>query len=341
MGNINKKRVGYFDVLNISATLTVVFLHCNGIVHTYSNTNAWKQALIIEVICYWAVPVFFMLSGATLFEYRKRYTTCVFLKKRFYRTVIPFIAWTFINIVIKGINPLANGISGMIGEFCNSTYEGIYWFFLPLFSIYLCIPVFSKLIHDREILWYMVIVGFLFNSLLPAIFKELQISWNGNSNFPLMGGYLLYPVIGYLLSTGYLKRWQRTIIYGIAIFGVLLRYIATYVLSTADGTINKRFFGYNEYYSFFLAIAVFTFVQYSNVVDKISKCNIGRKVLPVLASLSFGVYLMHMIIYRQLEKVLNVNTWQWRLLVPFLIYGICLLLTFIIRKIPVVKMIIP
>ena len=79
------KHILYYDLLNICACLCVIFLHCNGIAHFYSNTLAWKQALLVEVGAYWAVPIFFMLSGATLMNYRKRYSTKEFFKKRFFR----------------------------------------------------------------------------------------------------------------------------------------------------------------------------------------------------------------------------------------------------------------
>ena len=73
-GNMNSapvnKRVLYFDLLNIFATIAVVYLHCNGIVHTYTKGMSWAASLIIEVIFYWAVPIFFMLTGAKTLNYR-------------------------------------------------------------------------------------------------------------------------------------------------------------------------------------------------------------------------------------------------------------------------------
>lgn len=77
-----KKRIIYYDMLNIAAAFGVVCMHCNGIVHSYSNTSVWKQSLIVEVLAYWAVPIFFMLSGATLLKYQERYDTRIFIKKR-------------------------------------------------------------------------------------------------------------------------------------------------------------------------------------------------------------------------------------------------------------------
>ena len=85
---MQKKRVLYFDVLNILACIAVISLHHNGVVHTYSNSWTWKTALIVETGAYWAVPVFLMLSGATLMNYRENYDTVTFFKKRFSRAVL-------------------------------------------------------------------------------------------------------------------------------------------------------------------------------------------------------------------------------------------------------------
>ena len=51
---MQKKRVLYFDVLNILACIAVISLHHNGVVHTYSNSWTWKTALIVETGAYWA-----------------------------------------------------------------------------------------------------------------------------------------------------------------------------------------------------------------------------------------------------------------------------------------------
>lgn len=83
INNTNKNsRIVYFDILNIIACLAVCYLHCNGGVHSFSNTRFWKESLVIEVLCYFAVPIFIMLSGATLLKYKERYTTKQYFKKR-------------------------------------------------------------------------------------------------------------------------------------------------------------------------------------------------------------------------------------------------------------------
>ena len=87
-----------FDVINISACIAVVILHVNGAVWGGPYGRFWVTSLILECVFYWAVPVFFMISGATLMDYRQRYDTKTFFKRRFSKTLIPFLFWSFVSI---------------------------------------------------------------------------------------------------------------------------------------------------------------------------------------------------------------------------------------------------
>ena len=338
--NSDKSRILYFDILNIFATLGVVFLHCNGTAHTYSDTFGWYQALFIEVFLYWPVPVFFMLTGATLMEYRSRYTTVEFFKKRFSRTVIPFVAWTLINSVLKGINLFEIGIRQFISRCFLTSVENVYWFFIPLFSVYLALPALSLLKNHRKVLWYLAGCTFLLTSLLPPVFRYLGLGWNTNLNMPMVSGYLLFVILGYLLSTEELNRKLRLVIYVFGIFGAVLRYAMTVLLSVRDGAINKMFFSYTEYYSVFLAVAVFVLFRYMKPVEFL---NNKRAVLSKISGCSFGVYLIHMIVIRFFSYVLPETVFGvvWRMMAPVLIYFVALLITFILKKIPIVKRIVP
>lgn len=88
-----KKKI-YIQILGVIACLAVVAMHVNGCFWQFSYDRYWITANIIECICYFAVPIFFMISGATLLNYRKRYTTAVFFKKRFGKTLVPFLIWS-------------------------------------------------------------------------------------------------------------------------------------------------------------------------------------------------------------------------------------------------------
>ncbi|MFR7444639.1 MAG: acyltransferase family protein [Sellimonas intestinalis] len=95
MRKINQKEhYFYIDILRILACLCVIYMQCNRIADPYTDTSVYRQRMFVETIAYWAVPVFFMISGATLFDYRERYQTGAYFKKRFLKTGLPFITWT-------------------------------------------------------------------------------------------------------------------------------------------------------------------------------------------------------------------------------------------------------
>lgn len=69
-----------YDLMNILSCIAVVALHVNCKVWAYSQNAYWYRSLLVTSLLYWAVPIFVMISGATLIDYRKRYDTVTFLK---------------------------------------------------------------------------------------------------------------------------------------------------------------------------------------------------------------------------------------------------------------------
>lgn len=339
-----KKRVLYFDLLNIIATFCVIAMHCNSIAHHHTPTAAWYQAFAVETVCYWAVPVFLMLSGANLMGYREKYSTKEFFKKRFLRSVIPFVIWSLICAAIKQIFPWEIGEREFIRRFLFTEIESVYWFFLPLFSIYLALPALSLLKDHRKALWYICGGALVLNSVIPSIFKYLGLKWNTSLSMPLAAGLMIFPIIGYLFSVTDFSKKARAVIYSLGIFGILIRYIGTAVVSALDSTqgkTNKLFFGYSEYFSVFLACAVFVLFKYLPLCDVIAKSERTVRIIKTVSGCSLGIYLVHMIIYRWLDDFIPSSIWQWRILIPFAIYAIALAAVYLIKKIPIIKYIVP
>ena len=177
-----RKNLVYMDILNTIACIMVVFFHCNTVFYKYSDTISWKISVIVRCIVFSAIPIFFMLTGAKLFEYRQRYSTKEYVKKRIIRTVIPFLFWNvfyiFLGIVL---NNSKNNLRDFISAFINSEFQGRYWFFFPLFAIYAAIPIISLLLNvegHRKYLWYLVGMSFGFSWFLRPILIVLGIKFN-------------------------------------------------------------------------------------------------------------------------------------------------------------------
>lgn len=84
------KRKIYIQILGVLSCLAVVVLHTNGCFWDFSYERYWLTANLIENLCYFAVPIFFMISGATLMDYRKRILQKNFSKKDFGRQLFHF-----------------------------------------------------------------------------------------------------------------------------------------------------------------------------------------------------------------------------------------------------------
>ncbi|TPH23496.1 acyltransferase [Haemophilus haemolyticus] len=340
-----KQRILYLDVLNIFACFAVLMLHHNGIVHNYNvNSLAWKQALMFEVLFYWAVPIFFMLTGATLVSYREQYSTKVFFTKRFLRTVIPFLIWSIILLIYSwwdGSFPYKNITEVFNAIITTKIPNGnIYWFFIPLFSLYCFIPVLSLLKDYTYILWYMGLFIFITHSCLPILFNLLGFKYNFAITFPT-NGYVLFLLLGFLFSKINLTRKQRISIYVLGIISVLIRYVGTYHYSLQVGKVDKWLFNYMHFHSVLLALAVFVFIK--QVIENTVFTDRFSKVLYVMSSCSLGIYLIHHLIMSiELVKLgISADNFYWRFFGAFLTYLICFIIVFLVKKIPYIRSVFP
>ena len=172
---MEKNRMLYFDILKLTAAFAVVWIHFGNEIHWYDGSLAWKMCVPIQVLAYWAVPIYFMITGATLMNYRERYETKIFFRRRIIRGIAPYLVWGTIMLFLdrKRIFVDDSGVAANMGLvldcYINNKMEPVYWFFIPLFSVYLSIPILSLLTQkqNREILKYALIVGTILVSFLP------------------------------------------------------------------------------------------------------------------------------------------------------------------------------
>lgn len=339
------KRVVYFDVLNTIACLCVLGMHCNGIVHTYEDSLAWRQSLVVESLAYWAVPVFFMLSGATLMNYRKRYSTAEFLKKRFQKVFIPFVIWS-VGVGIYKYSTGALVIKGkrdFIELFLNNRIENVYWFFIPLFLIYLSLPVLSKLAEDKKVLNYMAAITIATWVVMPFACGVLKLDYSNALKLPVAAEYVVYVIVGYLISITPLKLPVRIIIYIAGIGGFLVRFLHTLIVSAQVGWVHKLTWGYYSLPAFTLAVAIFVFIKYFTE-RFISDTSVVAKVFKWCSGVTFGIYLCHIYIRNILMSVFNATGYDlwWRLAGPLILFAVCLVVVKLIQKIPFIgKYVIP
>lgn len=213
---------------------------------------------------------------------------------------------------------------------------------MPLFAVYLSIPVLAIIKENRKVFVYMVTLGLLTYSVLPFGFALLGVQYNSAISFPMTGGYLIFVMLGYLLSTVEIKAFHRYVIYGMGIAGIVIRYGMTYVLSIRNHELNKTSWGYLNLPSVLLAVAVFTFFRHVNW-EKICKGAKSAELIRKISAASFGIYLIHMPLVRAILSITDWDSlsWKWRYFGPLIVYTCALGIVTVIKKIPILKKIVP
>lgn len=342
---MEKKRIYYLDILNILACYGVVWLHCSGEAFTFRMDKYWLMSLSIQVIAHWAVPVFFMLTGATLMNYREKYSTKEYFKRRFFRIVVPFLLWSTIyfawKIKLNWMN--YEGLRKFVSMYLNNGAEGIFWFFYPLFAIYLSMPVLSILTEERykKQLYYMTglaVAAFGFMPLLPGIFG---IEYSGALNPPIVGEYVMYVLLGWILRNENFSKKLRCGIYAMGVFGAVSMFAGTIFLSLRDGVLNELLWGYTLYPTLFMACAIFLFFKHCKW--KAFQSEKTQKRLAKLSGASFGVYLIHIMVVNALvmNQVVNGDSRWWMLFGAAGVYLVCVGIVLLCKKLPGIKYLFP
>lgn len=334
----------YISILNVLACIGVVILHTFETGYT-SDANFVFEVLI-RAIAYCAVPVFFMITGATLIDYRERYDTKTFFKKRLLKVIIPLIIWSIIYFIInffKGkfsINDLS--FKFVFEYFFLVKTNPIFWLFVVIIGIYLAIPVISLIPQEtrRKAFLYIIIITFVFNQFLPDLLYHLNLNYNYDLKFPLTySGWISFIFIGYYIDKYEIVKKHRVIIYVLGIIGFLTMVVPTIFISYHK---NESCSWFDEYYDapcVLYSASVFLFFK-----SKINNNQIVTKIMPFfnfVAPTTLGIYVLHIAIRDFLRYFYTYSYFGMNLVLTLSILTICFIVVKIVQKIPGLRHIFP
>ena len=335
------RRANYLTVLSVLSALAVVTLHANGVFWRFdAQAPYWRSANVIESACYFAVPMFFMITGATLIGYRDRYGTAEYCKKRLLKTALPFAFWTvcgtLFRLIMKEFAWTDMTPRFLIEGFLNSKLIGVYWFFFPLFGVYACIPLLSAVEKSkrRSVFAGTAAVCFAVNCLLPFLFRVTGSGLTVPFSVGVGSGYLFYVLTGWLLADESPKRSVRFCIYALGAASIFAATILTARLSVAAGAIVDLYKGYNNVPCVFCTLALFTLVK--QIAPSLLRRPAVEKAFAKLGAYTFAVYLLHWYVLDLLVKLPAVDEYAlwYRLGAPVPVFLVCAAAAFLIRKLP-------
>lgn len=369
---MEKQERTWMYLLNIVACFAVIVLHCcTPAFFSYREGIRWDIANVLQQVFKFAVPCFFMMSGANLLGYYKRYSTKEFYKKRLLRVAVPFVIWSIIlyiySVVKKGIktDEWNFSIYNFVYLFMNNKINNVYWFFYSIIGLYLLTPVIKEIVKNEKVTKWFLILSFVYLTINPILVNS------GIGNYfqlPIISKYLFYYILGYyllnmteriynttnnIISTSVTtdsekskveskfseNRKKRQLLF-ITIIG-LLSLIALIVLNYCNLYYN------NKIVSVLMKTELFGILYYVMIYILFSKIKISNKrvvkILKDISGLSLGIYLIHQPILNIVISIFNLDIYSKVLyfIVPVFLYIFCSLITFIIKKIPYLKLIMP
>lgn len=284
-----------------------------------------------------------MITGATLINYTERYSTKQYFYKRFVKTVIPFFIWSLLSLVYLLFNNRIEitSLKKFIELLLNTQFNSFYWFFIPLFSVYMSIPVLSAIpkIRRKQIFGYGIVITILFNSLLPFLFSLSHINYNEQLKIPSFMGYLIYILLGYWFHEFKLSKRNRTLIYILGFLGLCAHIIGTWYFSYLNGNISTLFKGYTNIPSLCYSVSIFVFFRYMNedIQRLISKITI------FFSDVTFGIYLIHWFVIQYISTISSIQrtSIEYRTLGTLIVFLISTFIVKILHKNKYIRKVIP
>ena len=342
------KQIDYISLSKILACFSVVILHTNNKFWDFEFNiykDYWISANLIECIFYLAVPMFVLCIGATLLDFNERYGLIIYYKKRILKIIIPLLSWTFLLYFYKVYFLKIMDKNKITFTFLWNLYygHGVYEIMSSLHSfllLYLIIPLlaFVEKSNKLKIYTYCFVTLLLCQAFFPYLINifGLNLIWIYNINI----GYIIYIFAGYIIQNYKFSIISKIIIYFLGIFGVLIHIIGTYILTLKYKRIIILHKGYLNLPCILYSCSVFLFIKdNSNLMFKF----INKKIINKIGSLTIGPFFMHTPIIDFSFKYLKIDKYglNYRLFGGIIICSICLLITFILKKIPIINYIVP
>ena len=342
---IATKRNSGFDVLKIIATFAVIVIHTAGYMWEKIDcaTFEWNVFTVYDSMVRWAVPVFVMISGALFLNAENS------IKKLFGKYILriaaAFICWSFGYAVLNYI--VNRNITQAAREFILGHYH--MWFLYMIAGLYMITPILKKLVENKKLTRYFLILSFIFffafNEIISVagIFSkeaaDLISSVQSSFHLDYLAGYTFYYILGYCISKVQITKKQMKAIALCGALGFAATMGLTLFASHRAGAVYKAFFGDITANVAFEAVFVFSLCS---LINKHSFSQKAEKALKILAKFSFGAYLVHPLFLNVFERFLHLTTLSFN---PILSVPLIALAAFagsfavsaVINQIPVLK----
>jgi len=342
------KLLDYISIAKIISSFSVVILHMNNCFWRFKYNNYkqyWISANRIESIFIFAVPVFILCVGATLLDFNEKYGLKKYYYRRFIKVVLPLLSWNIILYFyrvyyLKNFRKQKLSFIIIWNLYYNNKINSIFKSFHEFIKVYIIIPLIAYVDKSKKIkiYSYCFITLILTQSLIPYLIKLSchSLIWIYFINL----GYIIYIFPGYIIQNFKFSKLSKFIIYTLGLIGLFLHMYGTQILTLRYKKIIRLHKGYLNIPCILYSCSIFLFIKdYSYFILKI----INRKYINKIGSLTIGPFFIHIPMIDTIHKYFKINKYSlvYRLLGSICVYIMSLIITAIMKIIPLINYMVP
>jgi surface polysaccharide O-acyltransferase-like enzyme len=306
----------------------------------------WLIADIYGALIRFAVPVYVILSGYLLLD--KQEEDRVFFSKRFYKVLIPLLAWSIIYMLYKTNYDISILFSTVFVKqlLAEDVYFHLYFLYI-IIGLYVITPLLRRILAHATMsdVYYYLIIWFM---VTPVI--QLVAIFGYYINLPVEAatGYLGYYILGYAIKKTQIADkiiYISGILAAISLIGIV---VGTYIMTKNIGQLNNSFT-----YGLTITTVIYSsslFILLRESLSRLTVTEKWQKIIIIISGATLGIYLIHPIFLTFiLNGVFGIHLLSEKVLSPVISVPLAVLLVFIVslisililQKIPLVKIIVP
>ena len=361
-GNSKKKKLIYLEVMRIIAAFFVIFNHSDGFTlfmdQQLGSPSYWIY-LIISICSKFAVPVFFMISGALLLA--RDEPIKVVLKKRVLPIIVILLVFSFGYYIVEVIRGTQSAFSLKIFFFnlYSTGWNYSFWYLYAYIGFLLLLPFLRPMVQNMKTsaFYYLIALVIIFEGILPILqYLITNNEYSLNSDLGIsrfIAWPILYPCLGYFfehrvtLSHNRVTRRNLIVLAVISLIGIIISAIMTYIcMRRANYTNNYDVQIFFNSFIIIYSITIYLSLKYIFEKHQFRHIIIERIILSV-GSTALGIYILHVLFlarltfmwkfYYYLVDDLGINHMLCALFICFLVMLICYAITTICHKIPILR----
>lgn len=290
------------EILRSMAVFSVILIHMTvPIFHSKDVMNndmpLWLVGNFYYTISRFCVPIFFII--ATYIAFNSLSSSAGFISK-IKRIGVPYVFWSAIYFIFNGGNDFFDFIRLTFTKFTS-----VHLWFLPVFlGFVLFLPAVKKILDNDSLCQFkhLTFLVLFFSIALPSIVYLLDTIVGGFSYLNGLNQFgLTFPsYIAYALVFPYVYRKVNALYYAIIFICIIVINAALNIfVSIKTGAPNEFYYQYTTPFVFISSYILFIVVMSINF-DNI--CVPVKNVIYKIGMNSFGVYLVHWMVFIVLKR---------------------------------------